>query len=148
MNQSAPQAIETANSKQGMYDHLGRSDSIGSAHSLGGMSFNSESNLSYSRLERFPSWGSQASYQAHHGEQYNRLNAVPSSESNTVIQEESYDRLARSPSTSSRLLSQSVVSTINYYYYCSLKIRSHLLNHQHSRNLYYLNREILNSKRV
>ncbi|KAK2566932.1 Docking protein 6 [Acropora cervicornis] len=108
MNQSAPQAIETANSKRGMYDHLGRSDSIGSAHSLGGMSFNSESNLSYSRLERFPSWGSQASYQAHHGEQYNRLNAVPPLESNTVIQEESYDRLARSPSTSSRLLSQSV----------------------------------------
>lgn len=112
MNQSAPQAIETANSKQGMYDHLGRSDSIGSAHSLGGMSFNSESNLSYSRLERFPSWGSQASYQAHHGEQYNRLNAVPSLENNTVIQEESYDRLARSPSTSSRLLSQSVTDPV------------------------------------
>lgn len=115
MNQSAPQAIDADNSKQGMYNHLGRSDSIGSAHSLGGMSFNSESNLSYSRLERFPSWGSQASYQAHRGEQYNRLNAVPSSESNAAIQEESYDRLARSPSTSSRVLSQSVVSTVNNY---------------------------------
>lgn len=108
MNQSAPQSIGTADSMQGMYNHLGRSDSIGSAHSVGGMSLNSESNLSYNHLERLPSWGSQASYHGQRGEQYNRLNPVPS-ESN--IQEGSYDRLARSPSTTSRTLVQSLVST-------------------------------------
>ena len=107
MNQSAPQTIDAAGSMQGMYNHLGRSDSIGSAHSLGGVSINSESNLSYSRLERLPSWGSQSSYPGQRGEQYNRLNPVPSESS---IHEESYDRLARSPSTTSRTLAQSLVS--------------------------------------
>lgn len=104
MNQSAPQSIDAVGSVQGMYNHLGRSDSIGSAHSLGGISLNSESNLSYSRLERLPSWGSQRP------EPYNRLNPVPS-ESN--IQEGSYDRLARSPSITSRALAQSLVSNVH-----------------------------------
>lgn len=86
-----------------MYNHLGRSDSIGSAHSLGNFSIASESALSYNRLERLPSWGSGSTQLR---EQYNRLNPVPSAGS---IREGSYDCLARSPSTSSRNLPQSLV---------------------------------------
>lgn len=108
INQTAPQSIDAAGSAQGMYNHLGRSDSIGSAHSLGGISINSESNLSYNRLERLPSWGSQSSHPVQRGEQYNRLNAVPSASS---IQESSYDRLVRSPSTSSHTLAQSMTDS-------------------------------------
>lgn len=109
INQSASQSIDASNSMQGMYNHLGRSDSIGSAHSLGAMSFNSESNISYNRLDRLPSWGSHASYQAQHGEQYNILTAVPSERN---IQEGSYDRLARSPSATSHTLSRSVTDPV------------------------------------
>lgn len=105
MSQTPAQSIDAAGSMLGMYNHLGRSDSIGSAHSLGGISINSESNLSYNRLDRLPSWGSQSSGQR--GEQYNRLNPVPSGSS---MVEGSYDRLARSPSVTSRTLTQSMVS--------------------------------------
>ena len=91
-----------------MYNHLGRSDSIGSAHSLGSFSITSESALSYSRLERLPSWGSQTSNATQLREQYNRLNPVTPSTTSS-IREGSYDRLARSPSTTSHSLAQSLV---------------------------------------
>ena len=104
MNQSVPQSIDTGGMQE-MYNHIGRSDSIGSAHSLGNFSITSESVLSYSRLERLPSWGSSSTQPR---EQYNRLNsAVPATDS---IREGSYDRLARSPSTSSRNFPESLVS--------------------------------------
>ncbi|KAL9989646.1 hypothetical protein ACROYT_G004213 [Oculina patagonica] len=104
INQSAPQSIDTG-AMQETYNHIGRSDSIGSAHSLGSFSITSESTLSYNRLERLPSWGSQTSSSTQVREQYNRLNPVPSASS---IREGSYDRLARSPSTTSRNLAQSL----------------------------------------
>ena len=104
MNQSVPRTID-AGGMQEMYNHIGRSDSIGSAHSLGNFSITSESALSYNRLERLPSWGSSSTQPR---EQYNRLNpAVPSTGS---IREGSYDRLARSPSTTSRNVPESLVS--------------------------------------
>ena len=103
INQSVPQGIDAGGMHE-MYNHIGRSDSIGSAHSLGNFSVTSESALSYNRLERLPSWGSSSTQPR---EQYNRLNpAVPSAGS---IREGSYDRLARSPSTSSRNLPESLV---------------------------------------
>ncbi|KAJ7383336.1 hypothetical protein OS493_028884 [Desmophyllum pertusum] len=97
VHQSAPQSID-AEAMTEMYNHLGRSDSIGSAHSLGSFSITSESALSYSRLERLPSWGSQTSNATQLREQYNRLNPVTPSTTSS-IREGSYDRLARSPST-------------------------------------------------
>ena len=106
INQSAPQSIDTG-AMQETYNHLGRSDSIGSAHSLGSFSVASESTvMSYNRLERLPSWGSQTSSSTQVREQYNRINPAPSASS---IREGSYDRLARSPSTTSRNLAQSLV---------------------------------------
>lgn len=109
VNQSAPQSIDMG-AMQETYNHLGRSDSIGSAHSLGSFSIASESTLSYNRLERLPSWGSQTSSSTQVREQYNRLNPVPSASS---IREGSYDRLARSPSTTSRNLAQSLVRSFS-----------------------------------
>ena len=116
INQSVPQAID-AGGMQEMYNHIGRSDSIGSAHSLGNFSITSESALSYNRLERLPSWGSSSTQLR---EQYNRLNpAVPSADS---IREGSYDRLARSPSTTSRNLPESLVRHLLSGVYMLIKL--------------------------
>lgn len=106
MSQSVPRPIDTGTPQQA-YNHIGRSDSIGSAHSLGSFSMVSESALSYSRLERLPSWGSHTSSSTYPRDQYNTLSSV---QTENTIQEGSYDRLARSPSTSSRNFSQSLVS--------------------------------------
>lgn len=109
MSQSVPQPIDTGTPQQA-YNHIGRSDSIGSAHSLGSFSMVSESALSYSRLERLPSWGSHTSSSTYPRDQYNTLSSV---QTENTIQEGSYDRLARSPSTSSHNFSQSLVSDCN-----------------------------------
>lgn len=105
VNQSLPRPIDTGTPPQQAYNHIGRSDSIGSAHSLGSFSMVSESALSYSRLERLPSWGSHTSNSTYERDQYNTLSSV---QTENTIQEGSYDTLARSPSTSSRNFSQSL----------------------------------------
>ena len=105
---SAPRSI--APSETQGYNHIGRSDSVGSAHSLGSFSFTTGSAFSYNHLERHPSWSSQASNLPQLREEYNRLHPVPLSVSSA--RGGSYDLLARSPSLRS-CCAQSMVTVLN-----------------------------------
>ena len=91
-DQSAPRSIDSRG-QQG-YDHIERSDSIGSARSFGSVSASLNSSFNYNHIERHPSWGSQS--MGRETCTYDKLNL-----SVTSMGEGNYDRLERSPSARS-----------------------------------------------